>query len=183
MSPRFFTFAAGAVGEWNIVTINHVTGESLPTAPKLSVVNGPAAPGAIWTLQGVTSNERYVTRPEKEALVAKQAAIGRPGATHGALIPIRKNAQWWAMTQDERRAVLEDQSQHIKVGLKYLPAVARRLHHCRDLDSPQPFDFVTYFDYAKADSAAFEDLVDQLRSSPEWKFVDREVDIRLERAR
>ena len=99
-----------------------------------------------------------------------------------ALIPIRKSAAWWALPQDERREVFEAQSRHIAIGLKYLPAVARRLHHCRDLGPDEPFDFLTWFEYAPSDSAAFEELVQTLRASPEWEYVDREVDIRLTRA-
>ena len=64
-------------------------------------------------------------------------------------------------------------------GLQYLPAVARRLHHCRDLGESEPFDFLTWFEYAPSDSALFERLVSELRSSAEWAYVDREVDIRL----
>lgn len=159
-----------------------VLGESLPEVARVDILNedGPVE-DAAWVLRGVTSNERYVTRGERNALVERQAAIGRPAITHAAIIPIRKNAQWWAMTQDERRAVFEDQSRHVKDSLKYLPAIARRLHHCRDLGGDEPFDFVTLFEYAAADSSAFEELVAMLRSTPEWKFVDREMDIRLVR--
>ena len=67
------------------------------------------------------------------------------------------------------------------VGLKYLPGVARRLHHCRDLGASEPFDFLTLFDFAKTDANAFDDLVAELRATEEWKFVEREVDIRLVR--
>jgi len=81
------------------------------------------------------------------------------------------------MAQDERRAVLEEQSHHIAIGLRYLPSVARRLHHGRELG--EAFDFLTWFEYAPEDSAVFEDLVRSLRATPEWQFVDREVDIRL----
>ena len=137
--------------------------------------------GWKWTLRGVTSNERYVVRSEKETLKQKQAALGRPTATHAALIPIRKNEKWWALTQDERRAIFEEKSHHIAIGLKVLPAVARRLHHCRDLGESEPFDFLTLFDYAKADARAFDDMLAELRSTEEWKFVEREVDIRLVR--
>jgi chlorite dismutase len=127
----------------------------------------------------MTSNERYVAREEKIALVGKQEGLGRKAATRSALIPIRKNAAWWALAQDERRQIFEAQSRHIEIGLKYLPAVARRLHHCRDLGPDEPFDFLTWFEYAPSDSAAFEELVQALRASPEWEYVDREVDIRL----
>jgi hypothetical protein len=81
--------------------------------------------GAKWQLRGVISNERYVTRPDKNELVNRQEGLGRPDAVYAALIPIRKNAEWWALTQDERRAVFEEQSRHTAIGLKYLPAIAR----------------------------------------------------------
>ncbi len=184
MDSRLFTFAGGDQGAWSVLSVKAVVGETLPLVARLDIANGPASvEGAEWTLRGMTSNERYVTRGEKELLVAKQAALGRPTATHAALIPIRKSAKWWALTQDERRAVLEERSHHVEKGLKYLPAIARRLHHCRDLGENEPFDFLTLFDYAKADSAAFEELVAELRSTEEWKFIEREVDIRMVRNR
>ncbi|MBC7927156.1 MAG: chlorite dismutase family protein [Bryobacteraceae bacterium] len=183
-NPRLFTFLGGNAGKWSVVKASAVVGDPLPVAEKVDIHNGAVSQvpeGATWILRGVTSNERYVTRGEKELLVAKQAAIGRPEATLAALIPIRKNAKWWSLSQEERRAIFEEQSHHTRTGLKYLPAVARRLHHCRDLDASQPFDFITLFDYAKADADAFDEMVAALRSTEEWKFVDREYDIRLSR--
>jgi chlorite dismutase len=138
----------------------------------------PSAPHS-WQLSGITSNERYVERTEKQALLSKQEGLGRPAATHAALIPIRKSAAWWALTQDERRDIFERQSAHIGIGMKYLPGIARRLHHCRDLSTGEPFDFLTWFEYAPADAAAFDDLLAALRTSPEWVYIEREVDIRL----
>jgi hypothetical protein len=184
MNPRLFTFIAGDNGAWRIVESRAIMGEGLALALKLDIVNG-AAPGppasAAWQLRGVTSNERYVTRPEKEQLLAKQPPVGRPEADCAALIPIRKNAKWWALTQDERRHIFEAQSRHTETGLRYLPAVARRLHHCRDLDAAEPFDFLTWFEFARADAPAFDELLTELRASPEWAFVEREVEIRVER--
>jgi hypothetical protein len=58
-----------------------------------------------------------------------------------------------------------------------LPAVARRLYHARELG--EPFDFLTWFEYAPSDASRFEELVAALRDSEEWRYVDREVDIRL----
>lgn len=178
--PRLFSFIAGEAGPWRVERIHAVVGETVAAAPAISVVAGAApSAGATWTLRGITSNERYVERSEKQALVARQEGLGRPASTRAALIPLRKNAAWWALTQDERRAVFEAQSRHIEIGLKYLPAVARRLHHCRDLGPDEPFDFITWFEYAPADQAAFDALLAALRASPEWQYVDREVDIRL----
>ena len=185
-NPRLFTFVGGTTGLWRITSVKAVVGESLAATQRLDIVNGTillAPDGAQWVLRGVTSNERYATRAEKSLMVAKQTALGRPDATCAALIPIRKNAQWWSLTQDERRAIFEDRSRHVQIGVRFLPAVARRLHHCRDLEGGEPFDFVTLFDYALADAAAFEEMVAELRASEEWKFVDREVDIRMIRDR
>jgi Chlorite dismutase len=184
MNPRLFTFVGGNAGAWTVIKNQAVAGEPLAEVKRLAILNTPVPilrDGAQWMLRGVTSNERYATRAEKDRLVAKQVAIGRPEATHGALIPIRKNASWWALTQDERRAIFEERSRHVQTGLKYLPAVARRLHHCRDLGWSEPFDFLTLFDYAPADASAFEDMVAELRATEEWTFVDREIDIRLVR--
>jgi hypothetical protein len=182
MASRLFHFVGGARGAWRVDSVRAVSGEPLPQVARLEVSGGAAAaPDGAWQLRGVTSNERYVERAEKAQLLARQPALGRPEATRAALIPIRKSAGWWALTQDERRDVFEAQSRHIGIGLGYLPAVARRLHHCRDLGTPEPFDFLTWFEYAPVDEAAFDALVQALRATPEWAWVEREVDIRLSR--
>lgn len=184
-NPRLFSFVGGKVGGWSVLSMNAVVGEPLAEVGKIEVVTGAAAfaDGVKWVLCGVTSNARYTTKDEKADLGKKQAALGRAEATHAALIPIKKSAKWWELTQDERRAVFEEQSKHTTVGLKYLPAVARRLHHCRDLGEAEPFDFLTFFDFSKDDAKAFDDLLAALRATAEWKYVEREVDIRLERAK
>jgi chlorite dismutase len=158
-----------------------VSGESIEAVERLSVVSGHTGliPGGRWMLRGVVSNERYVTHAERQELRAIQEGLGREGSTLAALIPIRKSDAWWALAQDERRAILEDQSRHIRLGMRYLPAVARKLHHCRDLG--EPFDFLTWFEYSPADAEAFEELVALLRRTEEWAYVAREVDIRLSR--
>jgi hypothetical protein len=144
-------------------------------------VEGEAAtaPREGWVLRGAVSHERYVTRAEHERLAATQSPLGRPEATRAALIPITKSPQWWSLAQDDRRAIFEEQSHHIATSLPYLPAIARRLHHGRDLG--EPFDFLTWFEYAPEHADAFEQLVTVLRASPEWRYVVREVDLRLTR--
>lgn len=111
--------------------------------------------------------------------MARQPSLGRTHATCAALIPLRKSAAWWGLTQDERRLILEDRSAHIATGLRYLPAIARRLYHCRDLSEQEPFDFLTWFEFAPADAPAFDALLAALRATEEWTYVDREVEIRL----
>jgi hypothetical protein len=155
----------------------------MPTVGRLSVLEGAAAAhggdGAAWVLRGVTSNERYVTRSEHDQLAARQEPLGRPGSTRAALIPIKKCEAWWELAQDERRRILEERSRHVASGLEYLPAIARRLHHGRDL--AEPFDFLTWFEFAPENAARFEELVRRLRSTEEWSYVEREVDLRLAR--
>lgn len=79
--------------------------------------------------------------------------------------------------KDERRRVFEESSHHIQLGLKHLPAVARRLLHSRDIG--EPFDFLTWFEYAPSYAKQFEDFVGELRETEEWSYVVREIDIRL----
>ena len=182
MTHRLFSFIAHPQGEWAVTAQTTLVGEPWPAAQGLQVWAGGQAPSAApWVLRGITSNERYVEREEKQALVARQQGLGRPASTCAALIPIRKSAAWWALTQDERRQVFEAQSHHIQIGMNYLPAIARRLHHCRDLSEPEPFDFLTWFEFDPSSEGDFNRMLDALRATPEWSYVDREVDIRLNR--
>lgn len=180
--PLLVTFVGCTAGLWQVDRVSSVIGEALPMAARLAVLEGAGAappPEAAWALRGVTSNPRYTNRAELNALGAVQQGLLRPQATRAALIPIRKTEAWWALAQDERRAILEEQSRHIGIGMEYLPAVARRLHHSRELG--EPFDFLTWFEYAPEHAADFEELVRRLRQTAEWAYVDREVDIRLSR--
>src|SRR5215470_9896148 len=128
--PLQVAFVAGSSGIWRIERITAVAGESLPPAERLAVIDGPEAQRPLegsWILRGTTSNSRYTNREELKALSVKQEMLLRPQATRAALIPIRKTAAWWDLAQDERRAIFEEQSRHIGIGMEYLPAVARRL--------------------------------------------------------
>ena len=178
-----FAFTGGSGGAWRVLDSRTVKGDSLRAVESLDIVREPdvgAVSSPAWTLRGFVSNVRYATKTEAEMLRAVQQGLARPQATLAALIPIRKNAAWWSLAQDERRAIFEETSHHTAIGLDYLPAVARRLHHSRDLG--EPFDFLTWFEYAPEDALAFDHLVDRLRATREWDYVDREVDIRLARA-
>jgi hypothetical protein len=183
----FTTFRCGQSGGWLVTSFLSAKGEPLNPAPSLSIAHSasialPILPSRTsWRLAGVASNLRYTERPEKTELAAVQAGLGRPEATCAALIPIRKSEAWWELTQEERRQIFEDKSRHIAGSLKYLPAIARQLYHCRDLG--EPFDFLTWFEYAPEHAAMFEDLVGTLRATEEWTYVEREVDVRAVRER
>jgi chlorite dismutase len=181
----FTTFRGGQSGIWQVTLNSAVKGESLPAVPALSITQSAAialpllSSAASWRLAGVTSHAHYVEKSEKEQLAEKQAPLGRKEATFAALIPIRKSAAWWELSQNERREIFEAKSHHIEGTLKYLPQVARQIFHSRDLG--EPFDFITWFEYASEHAPQFEELVSMLRDTEEWTFVDREVDVRLMR--
>jgi len=177
-----YVFVGGEEGSWRVTGMSAVTGPPLPPVARVDVLNTSAdalSYRGAWVLQGFTSNVRYAERRELDVLRAVQEGLNRPAARCAALIPIRKAPAWWALAQDERRAVFEEQSRHTAIGLAYLPAIARQLYHSRDLG--EPFDFLTWFEFAPEHAAAFDDLLVQLRASREWTYVEREVDIRLER--
>ena len=183
----FTTFRGGQSGAWQVISVSPVKGESLPSVRSLSIVSAeaialPLLPSQTsWRLAGVASHARYVERAELTQLEAAQAGLGRAEAVCAALIPIRKSAAWWELTQEERRQIFEDKSRHITNTMKYLPAIARQLFHSRDLG--EPFDFLTWFEYAPEHAAMFDDLVGELRATEEWTYVEREVDTRLSRER
>jgi len=174
-------FVAGATGRWKVERLEGIRGPSMAAASHLEISLGTntTPQHAVWILRGVTSHERYATRAEHDRLATVQPPLGRSGATRAALIPIAKSEEWWELSQDERRAIFEEDSHHIAIGLEYLPEIARRLYHCRDLG--EPFDFLTWFEYAPADAASFEQLVLRLRATREWDYVEPEIDIRLSR--
>jgi chlorite dismutase len=182
MTLLLHTFAGGIVGNWRIEGMRAIAGQALPLVPRLLILEGhqaTALEGSSWLLRGVTSYERYVRKTERSALLAQQVQLGRLEASKAALLPIKKSPAWWELAQDERRAIFEERSHHITTGLNYVARIARRLYHSHDLG--EPFDYLTWFEFAPGDAGAFEELVGRLRETEEWTYVEREVDIRLTR--
>src|SRR4051794_10680135 len=182
VEPLPVAFAGGARGGWRVVSSAPVTGPALAAVERVAVIEGSGAvpDAAAWVLRGGTSHARYTTRAEQAALAAVPPPPGRRAAAPAALLPVRKPQAGWALAPDEGRGIPQERPPHIALGLRHRPAVARRLHHGRDLG--EPFDFVTWFEYPPAHAAAFEELVAALRATEEWRYVEREADVRLERA-
>ena len=179
---RLFSFIGGDTGPWRVTTLQARTGEPLPAVTRLAIAADAelfSDPDMAWRLRGIISNERYVDQEERIQIVDQQLPLGRAEATCAALIPIRKNQDWWALTQSERMSIFKEKSHHTQIGLQTFPALARRLHHCRDLSEHEPFDFITWFEYAPTDEALFNQLLAKLRATEEWGYVEREIDIRL----
>lgn len=185
--PSVIEFSGGETGAWRVERIDATSGDGLPEVACVSVSiteNGADSTavrsnGVGWRLRGAISNLRYTTRDEATRLRGLQASLDRPSATCAALIPIKKTQSWWNLAQDERRAIFEETSQHTTIGIRYLPEIARRLHHSRDLG--EPFDFLTWFEFAPEHECDFDSLLRNLRATQEWDYVEREVDIRLVR--
>lgn len=174
-------FSGGTEGDWLVRDTHQIIGQTLPHVTHLKILNGTdGVSDSFWTISGVSSHARYTHRAEKIELNALQASLGRSEATCGALIPIKKSEEWWSFTQDERRNIFENKSKHIANSLKYLPAIARKLYHSRDLG--EPFDFITWFEFSPTHVSDFNNLLAELRASEEWKYVVREVDIRVVKA-
>ncbi|QLE54680.1 chlorite dismutase family protein [Nostoc sp. TCL26-01] len=177
-----YSFIGGKQGIWRVLEARGILGESLELVDRLNVVNDAVTNlplDSLWILQGFSSNIRYAVRDEINVLQSVQPVLNRSEAILAVLIPIKKSAQWWEMPQDERRAIFEEQSHHTANGLEYLPGVARRLLHCRDIE--EPFDFLTWFEFAPEHSSAFDELLLRMRATKEWEYVEREVEIRLQR--
>ncbi len=174
-------FSFGAAGDWVVTSVHTVAGLSLGGASgRLTVSDESYNSDASLTLKGVSSNIRYSTGAERAELSRRQEGLGRPQSTLAALIPISKSAEWWALAQDARRAIFDERSRHHTIGLAYLPKIARKLYHCRDLR--EPFDFLTWFEYSPADAPLFGNLLCELHATEEWSYVTREIDIRLQRS-
>jgi len=175
-TPLLVHFQEEAGGTWACTAATTPIGEPFPGPERMSM--RPNA-GTGWMLRGVVSNLRYTTASEAQRLISNSAGLGREDATRAVLIPIRKSAAWWALAQDERRAIYEEQSKHTSIGMKYLPAIARRLHHSRDFG--EAFDFLTWFEFAPQHENEFDALLQELRASLEWTYVDWEVEYRYDR--
>jgi chlorite dismutase len=175
-----FSFIGGKQGQWKITRICSVLGESLEMTDRLHIVNYEmdAQPiDSVWVLKCFTSNIRYSTRAEQNELKAVTPPLDRDEAILAVLIPIKKKDEWWELAQDERRAIFEEQSHHTAIGIEYLPGVARKLFHCRDLG--EPFDFLTWFEFSPEHKDAFHHLLLRMRASKEWEYVEREVEVHL----
>jgi hypothetical protein len=150
VDPLFVSFVGGPTGAWRIDRIAAVIGDGLPAAERVDVLDG------------------VNVRPDN------------PRFDHAAwmLRGVTSNARYTNRTElDALRQRQEPLAR--PTATRPALALARRLHHSRDLG--EPFDFLTWFEYAPEHSNAFEELVRRLRTTREWDYVDREVDIRLSR--
>lgn len=180
--PEFasYHYIGGSSGQWRVTQMITHSGPALKAVSYMDVVNGTLEKlpwGTSWVLNGVISNTRYVTREEVEPAGKRNVRSFGGEASCAAMIAIRKSPQWWKLAQEKRREIVEEQSQHLESWLNFWPALARRLQHGRDLGDQ--FDFVTWFEYAPSDVVEFEEMLAVLRTTDEWTYVEREIEMRL----
>ncbi len=108
-----------------------------------------------YTISGVTKGLNYA--PSFPDLLEKLKAGKYEGEPpqYAIMIPIRKNAQWWNLSKEDRVAMLKE---HTLPTLDYLKTIKRKLYHSTGLSD---VDFLTIFE--TNDLVAFNDLVIALR--------------------
>ena len=177
------SFVGSNSGLWKVLSIQTVAGQPMEIATNVNIIKGDLNSilpvNSNWILRAFISNLRYTSKDEKIDLDQKSRGLDRPEFNHAALIPIKKSEEWWSLAQDERRKIFEDDSHHIQTSVKYLSVISRQLYHCKDLG--EEFDFLTWFEFSAEHDNKFDELCDILRKTEEWKYVTREIDIRLEK--
>ncbi|MEO8096620.1 MAG: hypothetical protein ABI811_02890 [Acidobacteriota bacterium] len=95
--------------------------------------------------------------------------------TTAVLVPIRKNAAWWQVAQDQRSAHFHGDSRHTAIGSPNADKIYRKPYHARYLGSR--FNFLTYFEFPSSDKTAFRALLAELRATNEWSYVEEEFEM------
>jgi hypothetical protein len=157
-------FVAGFEGLWLIEGMTAPVGEPLAPAARLSVVEGTSA--AVAEGRGVL---RGVVAGQGEDARADQLPLGRAEARCATLLAVRMSPTWWERAEEDRRA--------LSANIEHGPAISRRIHRARSRD--EPFDVLTWFEYAPEVQSEANQVMARLRDSEEWTFVEREVDIRV----
>jgi hypothetical protein len=162
--PALAAFVGGFEGLWLIEGMSTPVGEPLAPAARLAVLEGPAAEVAEgrWVLRGIVAGQGEDAR-------ADQLPLGRPEARCATLLAVRMSPEWWARAEEDRRA--------LSANIEHGPAISRRLHRARGRD--EPFDVLTWFEYAPDVQPELDDVVARLRDSEEWSYVERDVELRM----
>jgi len=118
-------------------------------------------------LVGITKALNYITKDKSGTLNAGLGSASYTGEAprYAFMIPVKKNAEWWNMSDEQR---LKEMETHTAPTLAYLVNVKRKLYHSTGLDDT---DFITYFE--TNDLGAFNELLLSLAKVPENKHHTR----------
>ena len=116
-------------------------------------------------MHGLTKKANYV--PDfPDDMKAELKAPSEPGPIpYVVVIPIRKSADWWALDQGTRSAMMKE---HTQAALPYQKTVKRKLYHSTGLDD---VDFITYFETSKLED--FHSLILSLEKVKEFQYTRR----------
>ena len=115
-------------------------------------------------LVGMTKALNYITKDKSPSLNAGLTGASYSGEAprYAFMIPVKKNADWWNLSDEQR---LKEMETHTLPTLVNLVNVKRKLYHSTGLDDT---DFITYFE--TADLGAFNSLMLALAKVPENKY-------------
>lgn len=116
-------------------------------------------------MHGLTKKANYVPGFPDE-LKTDLKTPSEPGPKpYVVVIPIRKSADWWALDQATRAAMIKE---HTEAALPYHKTVKRKLYHSTGLDD---VDFITYFETSKLED--FHSLILSLEKVKEFQYTRR----------
>jgi chlorite dismutase len=116
-------------------------------------------------MNGLTKKANYVPGfPDQMKADLKTASEPGP-KPYAIVIPIRKSADWWALDQEKRAAMMKE---HTEAALPYHKTVKRKLYHSTGLDD---LDFITYFETSKLED--FHSLILSLEKVKEFQYTRR----------
>jgi chlorite dismutase len=114
---------------------------------------------------GLTKKANYVPAFPEELKTDLKAPSDPGPKPYVVVIPIRKSADWWALDQDTRAAMMKE---HTEAALPYHKTVKRKLYHSTGLDD---VDFITYFETSKLED--FHSLILSLKKVREFQYTRR----------
>ena len=110
---------------------------------------------------GLTKKANYVPGMS-DNLKAELKISSEPGSKpYVIVIPIRKDADWWSLPQEQRAAMMQE---HTEAALPYSKTVKRKLYHATGLGD---LDFITYFETSRLED--FQSLILALEKVKEFR--------------
>jgi chlorite dismutase len=94
----------------------------------------------VYTISGVTKGLNYAQDFPDLLEKLKGAKYEGDPSTYAIFIPIRKNAEWWNLSKEDRVALMQE---HTIPTVAYLQTVKRKLYHSTGLSD---VDFLTIFE-------------------------------------
>ncbi|HEY7130591.1 MAG TPA: chlorite dismutase family protein, partial [Nitrospira sp.] len=116
-------------------------------------------------MHGLTKKANYVPGFPDDMKADLKAASDAGPKPYAIVIPIRKSADWWALDQNARAAMMKE---HTEAALPYHKTVKRKLYHSTGLDD---VDFITYFETSKLED--FHSLILSLEKVKEFQYTRR----------